>query len=189
MAVKRAAKPINPVISKVTGLPVDPKRSRAAKRAAQTRKTNAVTATLTKKALRVHHKLIAGGAIAAVLVLTALGIHNQLAAFAASTTTTFTGIAGKCLDNQHSIVQNHNRIQLYYCNGTNAQKWTVESDGSIHSGNSASYCIDVPGNSRLDGIALQLYRCNGTYAIISSASSRVFARRPKTAARATRRRS
>jgi hypothetical protein len=45
MAVKPTASPKKPIISKFTGLPVDPKRSRAAKQAAKTRKDNAVAET------------------------------------------------------------------------------------------------------------------------------------------------
>jgi hypothetical protein len=164
MAVKPTASPKKPIISKFTGLPVDPKRSRAAKQAAKTRKDNAVAET--KRSLRLHHKIISGGMIAAVLVLAFLGIRSQLQTYAASTSTgTFTGLGGKCLDNQHSITANHNQIQLYTCNGTNAQKWTLASDGSIHStdGN-GNYCLDIPGSSTAEYTYLQLYSCNRTNA-------------------------
>lgn len=142
---------------------VDRKRSLAAKKAAVTRAKNRALAA--KRQIRLHHKFLAGGAIAVVLVMTLLGIRSQLQTYAATVATgTFTGLAGKCLDNQHSVVANHNQIQLYRCNGTNAQKWTLTSSGSITSGNSSSYCLDIPGSSRAEYAYLQLYKCNGTMA-------------------------
>jgi hypothetical protein len=142
---------------------VDRKRSLAAKKGAVTRAYNLELAS--KRALRLHHKLITGGAIAAVLVLAFLGVRSQLQTYAANIATgTFVGLAGKCLDNQHSVVANHNQIQLYTCNGTNAQKWTLTSGGALVSSNGSNYCIDVPGDSTAQYVQLQLFSCNGTNA-------------------------
>lgn len=142
----------------------DRKRSLAAKRGAVTRARNRALAE--KRQLRLHHKLIATGAIAVVLVLAFIGIRNQLQTFAATTAThSFVGLAGKCLDNADSITANKNHIQLWRCNGTNAQKWTVTSAGAIVSGNgNQTYCLDIPGANRAEFTYLQLYRCNGTIA-------------------------
>ncbi len=41
-----------------------------------------------------------------------------------------TGIAGKCVDVAAASTANGTAIQLYTCNGTNAQRWTVAGDGT-----------------------------------------------------------
>ena len=153
MATKSIEKPKN-----------DPKRRLAAKKAAATRAYNLELAS--KKGLRLHHKVLTGGSILAVLVFTFLGITSQLETYAASHLAgTFVGLADKCLDNQHSVTADKNKIQLYHCNGTNAQKWTLANDGSLHSNNGqANYCLDIPGSSKAEYTNLQLYHCNGTNA-------------------------
>lgn len=142
---------------------VDATRSRAAKKAAITRALNRRLAT--RSQLRVHHKVLAGGAILAVLVFTFLGIRSQLETYAASTSTgTFVGLGDKCLDNAGSRLANGNRVQLYKCNGTSAQKWVLTSTGALRANNGSTYCLDVPGNSRAEYTYLQIYRCNGSSA-------------------------
>ena len=142
---------------------VDPKRSRAAKKAAITRAINKRLSA--SRQLRVHHKIIVGGMVGAVVVFTLIGIHSQLMVFAAtSNTSSFIGLNNKCLDDSRSIAKNRNAIQLYRCNGTNAQKWTISSDGSIRSAVNSQYCIDVAGGRKAEGTNVQLYKCNGTNA-------------------------
>jgi len=142
---------------------VDPKRSRAAKKAAVTR---ALNRELRKKSqLRLHHKILAGGAITLVILLTIIGIRDQLIAFAASTNfSSFVGLSNKCLDDRSSIAKDWNTVQLYHCNGTNAQKWTLSSDGSIHSGVNSGFCLDVMHGVKVAGTRVQLYHCNQTNA-------------------------
>ncbi len=43
---------------------------------------------------------------------------------------TFTGIAGKCIDNLNSATTNNNSVGLYTCDKTGAQAWTVDATGS-----------------------------------------------------------
>ncbi|MFD9323636.1 ricin-type beta-trefoil lectin domain protein [Streptomyces sp. NPDC060053] len=50
-------------------------------------------------------------------------------------------------------------VQLYDCNGSAAQRWTVQPDGSIQA---LGKCLDVVGGSTADGARTQLYDCNGT---------------------------
>jgi chitinase len=52
-------------------------------------------------------------------------------------------------------------VQLYDCNGTNAQSWTVGSDGSLKA---LGKCMDVTAAGTANGTAVQLYDCNGTAA-------------------------
>lgn len=70
--------------------------------------------------------------------------------------------ANTCLDNQGNIKANSNKIQLYTCNNSNAQKWTIKDNGTIVNAN--GYCLDVKGASKAPKTVAQLYSCNGTVA-------------------------
>ncbi|MEV4635887.1 chitosanase [Actinoplanes sp. NPDC049548] len=70
------------------------------------------------------------------------------------------GLGGKCVDVAAAGTANGTAIQLYDCNGTNAQIWSVgNSDGSLRALNK---CLDVTGASSANGTKIQLYDCNGT---------------------------
>ncbi|MFR9800416.1 ricin-type beta-trefoil lectin domain protein [Streptomyces sp. MS06] len=74
-------------------------------------------------------------------------------------TGSFVGLAGKCLDVAGGSTADGTPVQLYDCNGTAAQQWTVRPDGSIRA---LGKCLDVSGGSTADGAKVQLYTCNGT---------------------------
>lgn len=71
----------------------------------------------------------------------------------------FVGLAGKCLDVAGGSAANGTPVQLYDCNGSAAQNWTVQADGSIQA---LGKCLDVTSGSTADGAKVQLYECNGT---------------------------
>ncbi|WP_392676496.1 ricin-type beta-trefoil lectin domain protein [Streptomyces sp. LN785] len=71
---------------------------------------------------------------------------------------TITGLGGKCVDVNAASTANGTAVQLYDCNGTAAQKWTVGSDGTIRA---LGKCLDVKDNSTADGAQLQLWDCTG----------------------------
>ncbi|OQR63636.1 glucosylceramidase [Streptomyces maremycinicus] len=71
----------------------------------------------------------------------------------------FTGPAGKCLDVAGGSSANGTAVQLYDCNGSTAQRWTVQTDGSVQA---LGKCLDVTSASTADGAKVQLYDCNGT---------------------------
>ena len=71
----------------------------------------------------------------------------------------FVGPAGKCLDVAGGSSANGTAVQLYDCNGSAAQKWTVAADGSVQA---LGKCLDVTSGSTADGAKVQLYDCNGT---------------------------
>ncbi|MEV5849402.1 family 16 glycosylhydrolase [Streptomyces sp. NPDC051985] len=71
------------------------------------------------------------------------------------------GLAGKCVDVAGANSANGTAVQLYDCNGTAAQQWTVGSDGTIRA---LGKCLDVTGGGTADGTTVQLYDCNGTAA-------------------------
>jgi beta-glucanase (GH16 family) len=70
-----------------------------------------------------------------------------------------TGVGGKCVDVAGANPANGTAVQLYDCNGSSAQQWTVGSDGTIRA---LGKCLDVSGGSTADGAVVQLYDCNGS---------------------------
>ncbi|MGQ4512560.1 ricin-type beta-trefoil lectin domain protein [Streptomyces sp. DW26H14] len=76
-----------------------------------------------------------------------------------SQTGTFRGLAGKCLDVAGANSANGTAVDLYDCNGTAAQQWSVGSDGTIKA---LGKCLDVNAASTANGAKVQLYDCNGT---------------------------
>jgi glucosylceramidase len=70
-----------------------------------------------------------------------------------------TGLAGKCADVAGASSANGTAVQLYTCNGSAAQQWTVGADGTIRS---LGKCLDVTSGSTADGAKVQLYDCNGS---------------------------
>ncbi|MFF2382045.1 ricin-type beta-trefoil lectin domain protein [Streptomyces sp. NPDC058108] len=90
--------------------------------------------------------------------LLALSVGALSTAPASAATGTITGLAGKCLDVAGANSANGTAVQLYDCNGTAAQQWTVGSDGTIRA---LGKCLDVTGNATADGARLQLWDCSG----------------------------
>lgn len=72
-----------------------------------------------------------------------------------------TGLGGKCVDVAGANSANGTAIQLYDCNGSGAQNWTVGSDGTLRA---LGKCMDVTAASTANGAKVQLYDCNGTHA-------------------------
>ncbi|GAB2691144.1 ricin-type beta-trefoil lectin domain protein [Kitasatospora kifunensis] len=70
-----------------------------------------------------------------------------------------TGYVGKCIDDAGANTNNGNPIQIYDCNGTNAQKWTVGVDGTLRV---LGKCMDVTGGGTANHTMVQLYDCNGS---------------------------
>jgi len=70
-----------------------------------------------------------------------------------------TGYEGLCLDDRSASTADFNPIQVYTCNGTNAQSWTVNSNGTL---TVLGDCLDVAGAGTANGTLVDLYPCNGT---------------------------
>jgi beta-glucosidase len=75
------------------------------------------------------------------------------------TTGPITGYEGLCLDDRSASTALYNPIQVYTCNGTDAQQWTVESNGTLEV---LGMCLDVDGAGTANGTLVDLYTCNGT---------------------------
>ncbi|MEU1472372.1 RICIN domain-containing protein [Streptomyces sp. NPDC005761] len=101
--------------------------------------------------------LLGAGAAAALLA----GLTGSPAMGAATATGQITGLAGKCVDVAAAGTANGTPVQLYDCNGTNAQQWDVGSDGSIKA---LGKCLDVTSAGTADGTPVQLWDCNGSAA-------------------------
>ncbi|KAA2257559.1 alpha-N-acetylglucosaminidase [Solihabitans fulvus] len=70
-----------------------------------------------------------------------------------------TGIGGACVDVTNGSSSDSTPLQLYGCNGTAAQAWTLPGDGTVRALGS---CMDVRGGATTAGTTVQLYQCNGT---------------------------
>ena len=75
------------------------------------------------------------------------------------TTGPVTGYEGLCLDDRGASTADFNPIQVYTCNGTSAQSWTVNSNGTL---TVLGDCLDVAGAGTANGTLVDLYPCNGT---------------------------
>jgi glucosylceramidase len=70
-----------------------------------------------------------------------------------------TGYGGKCVDVAGASSANSTQVQLYTCNGSTAQQWTVASNGTLQA---LGKCMDVAAAGTANGTKVQLYDCNGT---------------------------
>ncbi|WP_245605768.1 ricin-type beta-trefoil lectin domain protein [Promicromonospora kroppenstedtii] len=68
------------------------------------------------------------------------------------------GLAGKCIDVPNSDFSDGKRLQLWTCNGTSAQNFAFQSDGTLRAGGK---CVDVAWGNTADGTAVQLANCSG----------------------------
>jgi Ricin-type beta-trefoil lectin domain len=72
------------------------------------------------------------------------------------------GYGGLCVDVRGANSTNFTPVQVYTCNGTNAQQWTVVQAGStLHA---LGKCLDINGGGTADGTTVDLYDCNNTAA-------------------------
>jgi chitinase len=70
-----------------------------------------------------------------------------------------TGYQGLCLDDRSASTANFNPVQVYTCNGTSAQSWTVGAGNTLQV---LGKCLDVNAAGTANGTLVDLYDCNGT---------------------------
>ncbi|WP_435173522.1 ricin-type beta-trefoil lectin domain protein [Actinacidiphila sp. bgisy145] len=98
---------------------------------------------------------------------TGLGTPNGLGAFNGSGSATATGpitagvASSLCVDDRSSNTANFNPIQIWNCNGSAAQQWTVASGNTLQV---LGKCLDVNNAGTTSGTTVDLYDCNGTVA-------------------------
>ncbi|WP_062349726.1 glycoside hydrolase family 16 protein [Herbidospora yilanensis] len=68
---------------------------------------------------------------------------------------------GKCVDIPAANPVDAARLQMYDCNGTAAQQWSINSDGTVRA---MGKCMDAAAAGTANGTPIQLYTCNGTAA-------------------------
>jgi predicted alpha-1,2-mannosidase len=66
-----------------------------------------------------------------------------------------------CVDDSNSSTTNGSHLQLWTCNGTGAQNWTAEPDGTLQV---LGGCMDVSNAGTTAGTKVQYWQCNGTVA-------------------------
>jgi hypothetical protein len=71
-----------------------------------------------------------------------------------------TGYEGLCVDVRGASTALFTPVQVYTCNGTNAQQWTVVEAGSTLQ--ALGMCMDINGGGTADGTTVDLYTCNDT---------------------------
>ncbi|MFD6142301.1 ricin-type beta-trefoil lectin domain protein [Promicromonospora sp. NPDC060271] len=109
---------------------------------------------------RLRRRVFGGLAVLSMALVTALTLGaGALPAQAA--TGAITGYGGKCVDVAAANSANGTQVQLYGCNGTNAQSWDVRADGTVRA---LGKCLDAAGGSSANGTRVQLWDCNGTAA-------------------------
>jgi hypothetical protein len=64
----------------------------------------------------------------------------------------------KCVDDNSGSSANGTKIEMWDCNGTAAQNWTIETDGTIRINGS---CMDIIGAGTANGTLIELWTCNG----------------------------
>jgi chitinase len=89
-------------------------------------------------------------------------IFNEITSGGTTTTGAtgpITGYEGLCLDDRSASTADFNPIQVYTCNGTDAQQWTVASGNTLQV---LGMCLDVDAAGTTNGTTVDLYTCNGT---------------------------
>jgi hypothetical protein len=71
------------------------------------------------------------------------------------------GLANKCLDVEYAGTGDGTKIQLFTCNNTAAQTWTVTAGSTVKA---LGKCLDVAGGATANGTKVQLWTCNGSAA-------------------------
>jgi Ricin-type beta-trefoil lectin domain len=71
-----------------------------------------------------------------------------------------TGYDGLCVDVRGANSANYTPVQVYTCNQTNAQQWTVVQAGSTLQ--ALGKCLDIYAGGTADGTTVDLYDCNDT---------------------------
>ncbi|WP_328345464.1 ThuA domain-containing protein [Micromonospora sp. NBC_00421] len=69
------------------------------------------------------------------------------------------GLGGKCLDVRNAATDDGTQIQIYTCNGTAAQTWSVTPNSTVKA---LGKCLDISGGGSTDGTKIQLWTCNGS---------------------------
>jgi hypothetical protein len=67
---------------------------------------------------------------------------------------------GKCMDVNAGATADGTRVQLWTCNGSGAQNWAAQADGTLRNPQSGK-CLTPTGGATADGTQLVISTCNG----------------------------
>jgi len=71
-----------------------------------------------------------------------------------------TGYDGLCVDDRSASTANYNPVQVYTCNGTDAQQWTFDqADDTLQV---LGMCLDIYAGGTTDGTLVDLFYCDGS---------------------------
>jgi beta-glucosidase len=73
--------------------------------------------------------------------------------------TPLVGYEGLCLDVTSDANTPGTAVDVYTCNGTDGQQWTIEPNSTVEADGD---CLDVTGGGTANGTLVDLYTCNGT---------------------------
>jgi alpha-L-fucosidase len=90
--------------------------------------------------------------------IAAIGLFSRPGGPASRTGPITSGLAGKCLDLNGGNSANETPIQIWDCNNTAAQVWTVAPDETIQN---SGKCVDIYAGGTANGSRIQLYPCHG----------------------------
>jgi glucosylceramidase len=76
--------------------------------------------------------------------------------------TVYNNLGDFCLDDTGDSTTNGNPVQIYTCNGSSAQKWTPEPNGTVQL--SSGHCLDDTNASTANNNPTQLYDCSSGHA-------------------------
>jgi hypothetical protein len=63
-----------------------------------------------------------------------------------------------CMDVNGGSSTNGTKVQMYTCNGSAAQRWTLATNGTVQINGS---CLDITGASKANGALIEEWTCNG----------------------------
>ncbi len=69
------------------------------------------------------------------------------------------GYGSLCVDVRGASAANLTPVQVYTCNGTGAQQWTIGANETLQA---LGKCMDINGGGTGNGTTVDLYDCNGT---------------------------
>jgi chitinase len=78
---------------------------------------------------------------------------------APASTKQITGLDGLCVDVRGASTADFTPVQVFTCNGTNAQNWTVADHGTVRA---LGKCMDVQYGATGNGTTVDLYHCDNT---------------------------
>jgi hypothetical protein len=69
------------------------------------------------------------------------------------------GLHDYCLDDSDSLLKSGNKVDIYKCNDTTAQAWSIDASSIKHEDN---YCLSINNDSKTAGADVVLNNCNNS---------------------------